>query len=104
MFESFNVPGLYIAVQVKTKLFLQFPTELSCPLVDGTVIPEAVCGKTERCVLAFPAPLVHTPPHSGLNSNIVENMFCVWFYVYTIDTGFIWLFVRALKSVVFLFG
>lgn len=56
MFESFNVPGLYIAVQVKTKLFLQFPTVLRGPVVEETVIPKALSGKIARCVLPFPTP------------------------------------------------
>lgn len=61
MFESFNVPGLYIAVQVRAKLFLQFPTDLSCVTVEEMVNPKALCCRSVLCVLIFPLPEHNSP-------------------------------------------
>ena len=82
MFESFNVPGLYIAVQVKAEWFLWFLNILGCLIVEGD--PKGSCCETAVCS-SFSAPSTHTHTHThthylGLNSNAVWtcSVICVF--------------------------
>ena len=99
MFESFNVPGLYIAVQVKAEWFLWFVNILGCLIVE--VILKAPVVRL-LCVLPFLHPphtraRAHTHTHThppiywntriqthtqylGLNSNAVQT--CSGIYVF----------------------
>ena len=61
MFESFNVPGLYIAVQVKAEWFLWFLNILGCLIVEGD--PKGSCCETAVCS-SISAPSTHTHTHT----------------------------------------
>ena len=77
MFESFNVPGLYIAVQVKAEWFLWFLNILGCLIVEGD--PKGSCCETAVCS-SFSAPSTHTHTHThtlfGFELKCCLNMFC----------------------------
>lgn len=70
MFESFNVPGLYIAVQVKTAL--------SCDS-DSTRSrnPKALCAQTGLDIPLFSLMVcTPSPSYSGLNQITIKKLVC----------------------------